>query len=85
MVDVIARYLLPGALLLACLAVATAGYLAWRNAALRAENETLTIRVNGCSARLSNIIKDRVSDEEIDRIPDDGLRSVPPSWLLPSP
>jgi len=81
----VTRYALIAALV-ACLGLGgAASYLWHRNATLRAENDALSIRVNGCSARIQNIIKDMRSDNEIDAIPDDGLRDVPSGWLLPSP
>lgn len=36
-----------------------------------------------CGGRLANILEDVESDNEIDALPDDALRSVPDHWLRP--
>ena len=77
------RYILA-ALLTACLALS--GGLWWsltRNDALRDANASLRASVAACNARVKGILDDKESDDAIDRIPDDGLRNVPPGWLLP--
>jgi Tfp pilus assembly protein PilN len=51
--------------------------------AQRAENAALRLAIDGCNARLSNIQRDKESDDAVDNIPDDGLRTVPDGWLLP--
>ena len=53
------------------------------NALLASENAALTLELTGCEARAANVAEDKESDDEIDNIPDDGLRSVPDRWLLP--
>lgn len=53
------------------------------NAFLASENAALSLKLSGCEARAANITEDKESDDEIDRIPDDGLRDVPDHWLRP--
>ena len=45
----------------------------------------LTAALATCTARAANIIEDKTSDAEIDRIPADGLRRVPDRWLREAP
>lgn len=49
------------------------------NAALTA----LIFDLRACRATVQNQIEDMESDNEIDNIPDDGLRRVPDRWLRP--
>ena len=38
-----------------------------------------------CGVRVTNIVEDLRSDQEIDNLPPDALLDVPPHWLLPAP
>lgn len=53
------------------------------NGTLRAENAALRLSLDGCNDRLTNIQKDKESDDAINNIPDTDLRDVPDGWLLP--
>jgi len=88
----IARLLAPvalplaGALLAALLA---AGGWIWLQSGwlekAEAENARLRNNLAACAARYSSLIRDKDRDDEIDIIPDDGLRDVPDRWLRPTP
>ncbi|MBM61951.1 MAG: hypothetical protein CL484_03245 [Acidobacteria bacterium] len=51
------------------------------NAALRADLKAITLQLQGCTSRISNIQKDKESDAQVDNMPD--LTIVPDSWLFP--
>lgn len=74
------RYLLGlVAMLFAIAAVQTA-----RVGNLKDQLAVSGIKVEGCNARLSNILEDQQSDQEIDNLSDDDLRNAPDSWMLPA-
>ena len=81
----IARVMLYPALGLAIAASVYALQLRAERADLRAEAARLTAALTTCTARAANIIEDKTSDAEIDRIPDGGLRRVPDRWLRQAP
>lgn len=43
----------------------------------------LNIQLSGCNGRISYILRDRESDNAVDNLTNDDLRSVPPGWKLP--
>lgn len=47
----------------------------------QAEAQSRGIELVACGARLNSVIRDIYRDTNIDRIPDDALRAVPPEWL----
>lgn len=50
-----------------------------------AQLETTRLELGACGARLSNLLEDVRSDNEIDQLTDDDLRNVPDHWLLMAP
>lgn len=46
--------------------------------------DSLTMQLAGCTARASNIIEDKESDNAIDNLTDDDLRTVPDGWMRPA-
>ena len=48
-----------------------------------AQIASLTLQLSACEARRDNLLEDMESDNEIDRLPNDALRSVPDWWLRP--
>jgi hypothetical protein len=42
----------------------------------------LTMLLAGCSARAANLIEDKESDNAVDTLTDDDLRSAPAEWML---
>ena len=82
MFSILSKYTLPLALGALCMCLAALA-LSWRaNATQRAEIAALRGTLATCSARVTNIIEDRKSDDEIDNL---DLRSftVPDGWLRP--
>jgi hypothetical protein len=74
-------YLLAGGAA-ACLALTGALWLALaRIDTLNDRNAALTLQLNSCAARTTNMIEDKESDNAIDTIPDANLDRVPDSWL----
>jgi hypothetical protein len=53
------------------------------NATLAAKNAGLMLALDGCSARATSILKDKESDDAIDRLTPDDLRRIPDAWRLP--
>jgi hypothetical protein len=51
--------------------------------ALTDENAGLMLALDGCSARATSILKDKESDDAIDRLTPDDLRRIPDAWRLP--
>lgn len=47
----------------------------------QAESMARGIELVACGARLDNVRRDLYRDTNIDNIPDDALRAVPPHWL----
>ena len=78
---------IPHIIALGAVLVAVAYVMVLRadNATLEAKNRALTLMLAGCEARLKNVAEDKESDNEVDNIPDDELRSVPDRWLMPKP
>lgn len=73
-----------GAATAAFLGLSGALWLTWSALdASKAESAALGLQLSGCNARVGNISKDKESDDEIDDVPDDGLRDVPVDWMLP--
>lgn len=64
--------------LVATVALGVQTYRLDRNASERAIER---LELAACGARLTNIIKDLESDNEVDNLPADALRSVPDHWL----
>ena len=54
---------------------------AYRITALKNEAAIHKINLSACGARLSNLVEDLRSDNEIDQLPDDALDVVPSEWL----
>lgn len=52
-------------------------------ASLTARNERLSASLTTCTARATNLIEDKESDDAIDNLSNDDLRSVPDGWLVP--
>lgn len=50
-------------------------------AAARIDN--LTMQLAGCRARAENLTEDKESDDAIDNLTDDDLRTAPDGWMLP--
>jgi hypothetical protein len=50
---------------------------------LERELQSSGIQLVSCGARLDSLRRDIFRDTNIDRIPDDALRAVPPHWLRP--
>ena len=74
---------IAGAALVAALGLSGALWVQTKRlSASQAENVALALSLGGCEARLTNIQQDKESDNEVDSIPDDGLRNVPDGWLL---
>lgn len=65
--------------------VGTATYLSARNDALQSSLQHSQEQLRSCAIRLTDIIEDVESDNAIDNLTDDDLRTVPDSWLLPEP
>jgi len=70
---------------------ALAGGVAWYVSDLQAEIvlqvttiDRLTLQLAGCNARAENIIRDKESDDAIDRLSPDDLRNLPTHWMRPS-
>ena len=53
------------------------------NTDLRKDIISLTIQRDACSIRVTNMSRDKESDDAIDNIPDSGLSNVPDGWILP--
>ena len=77
------KYAAIAGLALALLFGGGAAYFWVRATDLSAENDTLTARVDGCTARIGNILKDKLDDQEIEDRFRTGDFTLPPRWLLP--
>ena len=60
-----------------------AGVQTYRLAQLSQQVTISGVRLESCGARLQTLINDLESDNEVDRLPDGALNSVPDSWLRP--
>lgn len=67
----------------ALIGAVVAGVQTYRLSELRQQVTISGVRLESCGARLQNLIKDLESDNEIDRLPDSALTSVPDGWLRP--
>ncbi len=73
-----------GAAVLALLAAG--GVIRWQSGridALKTDKTALTLLVQGCQARTTNMSEDKESDNAINDIPDADLGNVPDGWILP--
>lgn len=77
------EYMLIGAAVVAFLGGGYGYVQAQKNETLRLEVASARGELMTCGARLNNILEDVRSDREIDNLPDDALRDVPPHWLRP--
>ena len=83
----IRTYLIVGALL--ALLGGVGGAVWWvmdmraAKVAQAAQIASLTLQLSACEARRDNLLEDMESDDAIDRLPTDALRSVPDWWLRP--
>jgi len=78
-------YLLAGAGGLAIIAGGWAYVERQQNEVLRHEIAAVELQLGACEARADNMTEDKRSDDEVDRIPDDGLRDAPDRWMRQAP
>lgn len=56
-------------------------YLRTTNVTLRTELSLAEANIQSCNQRVTNIIEDKESDDQIDNLTDDQLIDIPPEWL----
>jgi len=67
----------------ALVATAALGVQSYRLDKSASERAVERVELAACGARLANLIEDLESDNEIDRLPDGALTTVPDHWLRP--
>ena len=67
------------------LSLSALGWALWQGERLKSERDMLKLQLNSCTARQLNRDEDQASDEEIDSLSNDDLRTAPLEWLLPAP
>lgn len=77
------RYLVPAAAVAFGLLALYAYYERAQRVALAERLALKSAQLETCGGRLKAVLDDARSDREIDNLPDDALRVVPPEWLRP--
>ena len=79
----IMAYLAAGAGIVAALSIGVNVYQGSRIDTLKSEATVKQVELAACGSRLANLVEDIQSDNGIDALSDDDLRSVPDNWLQP--